>query len=815
MTGPTRFQLRSGALGGVATQGFWTPGTPSGTPDPQIPYLALEGDPSTLSAPVASAQPNGATDFIDAAGRVFTFIASGNPAPTYQWEENTGSGWANVTGGSGGTTPNFTAPTATVALDGIQYRCVATNSQGSVTSNAVTWNIIPIRLLTESGSTADASSYNGASITVAVNRLGLVNITSQGVNASDRSAPSSVSIGANALELVSQVNIDTFTVESVWRCLSTSGSISGVLNIAFTGVTQDTVAWSAVEVEGVDTSGTNGSGAVGTASTNSGTGTAMSVGSIADPGAAGRWLYAGWGWDNASTATSRVHREAAGMLKRSESLAIDSTYYSAQAVDAGVKASSVSASLTGSETWGGIAFVLVGVAAAGSHATSGALSADASAISGTAAHLALHPTSGALSAQTAAISGAAQHHHATAGALSAQDSTIAGTATHAISHPTSGALAAQEATVSGAAQHEHATTGALSSQPAALAGTAVHPRTTTGALAAGAAIVAGTAAHEHATTGALGAQEAALAGTADHAVPGATHDTDGALAAQASQIAGTAAHLSLHTTSGALSAQPAQVAGTAEHPHAATGALAAENSTLTGAAAHEHVATGALSAQPAVLSGSADHTAPGGPHSASGSLQAQEATLSGAAERVGTAEADPTDAKFQRPSHNTLIRWQRKQEAQPNEPRKAAPSPLVKALVERVKPRSTGVGEITTVLAPVPPAEIALPEVRVVAAVVPAPKEPPPPLPEDPAPLPVVAAPVPKPPARPKPIVVEMVSVPKAAWDALAADVEGFAKRVAELETQLADTKGQLAKARRAANQAQAQLLALQLLEEE
>ncbi len=682
MTGPTRFQIRSGALGGVATQGFWTPGAPGGTPDPSIPYLALEGDPSTLSAPVASAQPNGATDFIDAAGRVFTFIASGNPAPTYQWEENTGSGWANVTGGSGGTTPNFTAPTATVALDGIQYRCVATNSQGSVTSNAVTWNIIPIRLLTEAGSTTDAASFNGASITVAVNRLGLVNITSQGVNTSDRSAPSSVSIGAHALELVSQVNINTFTVESVWRCLSTSGSISGVLNIAFTGVTQDTVAWSAVEVEGVDTSGTNGSGAVGTASTNSGTGTAMSVVSIADPGAAGRWLYAGWGWDNPSTATSNIHREAAGMLKRSESLAIDSTYYSAQAVDAGVKASSVSASLTGSETWGGIAFVLVGVAAAGSHATSGALSADASTISGTAAHLVLHPTSGALSAQAAAI-------------------------------------------------------------------------------------------------------------------------------------AGTAAHLSLHTTSGALSAQPAQVAGTAEHPHAATGALAAENSTLTGAAAHEHAATGALSAQPAVLSGSADHTVPGGPHSASGSLQAQEATLSGAAERVGTAEADPTDAKFQRPSHNTLIRWQRKQEAQPNEPRKAAPSPLIKALVERAKPRSTGVGQVVVAPAPVAPVSINLPEVRVVSALPPPPPEATPSAPpEEPSPPVVVAPPAPEPPKRPKPIAVEMVSVPKAAWDALAADVERFALRVAVLETQLADTKGQLAKARRAANQAQAQLLALQLLEE-
>jgi len=612
VTGPTRFQIRSGALGGDATQGFWTPGAPGGTPDPSIPYLALEGDPSTLSAPVASAQPNGATDFIDAAGRVFTFIASGNPAPTYQWEENTGSGWANVTGGSGGTTPNFTAPTATVALDGIQYRCVATNSQGSVTSNAVTWNIIPIRLLTEAGSTTDAASFNGASITVAVNRLGLVNITSQGVNTSDRSAPSSVSIGAHALELVSQVNISTFTVESVWRCLSTSGSISGVLNIAFTGVTQDTVAWSAVEVEGVDTSGTNGSGAVGTASTNSGTGTAMSVVSIADPGAAGRWLYAGWGWDNPSTATSNIHREAAGMLKRSESLAIDSAYYSAQAVDAGVKASSVSASLTGSETWGGIAFVLVGVAAAGSHATSGALSADASTISGTAAHLVLHPTSGALSAQAAAIAGTAAHQHAAAGALAAQSSALAGTAAHATLHTSSGTLAAQGSTIAGVAAHQHAATGALSAQAATIAGAADHTvagssHATSGAMAAGDAAVSGAAAHLtlHTTSGALSAQAATLDGTAVH-----PHVTTGGLSAQSAVVAGTAAHATLHATSGTLAAQAASIAGTAAHDHTVAGALQAAAASLSGTATHlasgVHVAIGALQAGDAAISGVAD-----------------------------------------------------------------------------------------------------------------------------------------------------------------------------------------------------------------
>jgi len=152
----------------------------------------------------------------------------------------------------------------------------------------------------------------------------------------------------------------------------------------------------------------------------------------------------------------------------------------------------------------------------------------------------------------------------------------------------------------------------------------------------------------------------------------------------------------------------------------------------------------------------------------------------------------------------------------PAEPRKPAPSPLIKALVERAKPRSTGVGEVTVAPAPVAPVVIDLPEVRVVATPTPAPKAPPPPPPppENPVPLPTAVTPAPKPPERPKPIAVEMVSVPKAAWDALTVDVERFALHIAALEAQLADTKGQLAKARRAANQAQAQLLALQLLEE-
>ena len=157
-------------------------------------------------------------------------------------------------------------------------------------------------------------------------------------------------------------------------------------------------------------------------------------------------------------------------------------------------------------------WVPVVTAAAGSHATTGALASDAAVIAGTAAHLTLHATSGALASDAAAIAGSAAHLtlHTAEGALASQAATIAGDA---------------EYTADGAT---HATTGALAAADAAIAGTAAHLilHTTTGALAADAATVAGTATHLtlHTTTGALAAEAATMAGTAVHTGAGAVVD---------------------------------------------------------------------------------------------------------------------------------------------------------------------------------------------------------------------------------------------------------------------------------------------------
>lgn len=156
--------------------------------------------------------------------------------------------------------------------------------------------------------------------------------------------------------------------------------------------------------------------------------------------------------------------------------------------------------------------------------------------------------------------------HPSTGALSAQAATVAGTAVHLTLHTSTGALAAQAATVAGTAAHQHKATGALAAQAATVAGSAAHLTL-------------------HTSSGALAAQAATVAGSADHAAPG-VHDAAGALAAQAATVTGTATHLTLHTSTGALAAQAATVAGTAVHNSARTssGALVAQAATVSGQA---------------------------------------------------------------------------------------------------------------------------------------------------------------------------------------------------------------------------------------
>lgn len=88
-------------------------------------------------APVITTQPTSQTV---ASGQTVSFAVAATGSPSFQWQVATGAGsWTNLTNSApyaGATTSTLTLTNVGAGLNGAQYRCVATNSAGSVGSNA-------------------------------------------------------------------------------------------------------------------------------------------------------------------------------------------------------------------------------------------------------------------------------------------------------------------------------------------------------------------------------------------------------------------------------------------------------------------------------------------------------------------------------------------------------------------------------------------------------------------------------------------------------------------------------------------------------
>ena len=94
---------------------------------------------AALAAPSMTAQPS-STSVTAPTPATFTAAATGNPAPSYQWQTSLDGGatFSNITGA---TNPSYATPTTTLADNGKRYRVVASNSQGSVSSAAATLSV--------------------------------------------------------------------------------------------------------------------------------------------------------------------------------------------------------------------------------------------------------------------------------------------------------------------------------------------------------------------------------------------------------------------------------------------------------------------------------------------------------------------------------------------------------------------------------------------------------------------------------------------------------------------------------------------------
>ncbi|HEY4414674.1 MAG TPA: hypothetical protein VGO57_03195, partial [Verrucomicrobiae bacterium] len=97
----------------------------------------------------------------------FVALASGNPVPTYQWQRQAAgsSSWTTVTDDasySGATATNLAVMPNSFIFSGDQFRCVASNSEGSVTSAPASMTInAALVISTFAGQTGNIGSDNG------------------------------------------------------------------------------------------------------------------------------------------------------------------------------------------------------------------------------------------------------------------------------------------------------------------------------------------------------------------------------------------------------------------------------------------------------------------------------------------------------------------------------------------------------------------------------------------------------------------------------------------------------------------------------
>ncbi len=128
-------------------------------------HVVAVRDPSQDAAPVITSHPANVAAVANTAVTL-TATASGFPTPDYQWQRSEAGGtiFSNITGSEGIFT-NFGSPTLTIyaysSMNNERYRCVITNSYGSVTTNAATLTVQTTPVITTGGTISFTSGIAG------------------------------------------------------------------------------------------------------------------------------------------------------------------------------------------------------------------------------------------------------------------------------------------------------------------------------------------------------------------------------------------------------------------------------------------------------------------------------------------------------------------------------------------------------------------------------------------------------------------------------------------------------------------------------
>jgi hypothetical protein len=162
---------------------------------------------------------------------VFSVTATGTSL-SYQWEENTGSGFGPITGA---TSPSFTKVFINSAMNANQYRCVVTGTCGVVTSSSATLTVNTVINISTQPSPTSITTCAGSNVTYRMAATGVTNYQWQ------------VNTGNNFVD-IQGANDDTLVISNV------PAAYNGIVRCVLVGACNITVSQTAtltVEQPGV------------------------------------------------------------------------------------------------------------------------------------------------------------------------------------------------------------------------------------------------------------------------------------------------------------------------------------------------------------------------------------------------------------------------------------------------------------------------------------------------------------------------------------------------------------------------------------